>query len=173
MIRNSYKINGDVCEVYLSNFKQCRNPGELLCIIDTADLPKVEKHVWYMKSGRYAYNNAIGFMHNYLMNPEDGFEVDHINRNGLDNRRCNLDIVTHQENCRRRGMRVDNTSGTTGVSYVKPVNRWLAYTSIDNKRFNLGYYLNKEDAIYARQVYNKYRIKPSRKSVLNREYDLK
>ena len=78
-------------------------------------------------------------------------EVDHINHNGLDNRKENLRIVTHKQNKFNNPILSTNTSGVTGVSWSKQKNKWRAYITIDNKQKSLGYYFNKEDAIKARK----------------------
>ena len=48
-----------------------------------------------------------------------GYEIDHINGNPSDCRLENLRVVPHKINCRNRGKRKDNSSGTTGVYYQK------------------------------------------------------
>ena len=60
--------------------------------------------------------------HAILGKPPQGYVVDHINGNRLDNRRCNLRFVTHQQNAfNTRKHRVENgTSRFKGVSYMKP-----------------------------------------------------
>ena len=82
---------------------------------------------------------------------EKGDEVDHINGNGLDNRRENLRLATSQQNHRNRKTPKNNTSGVTGVYYYPKINRWKAGISINKKMRWFGTYVNKDDAIRARK----------------------
>lgn len=85
-------------------------------------------------------------MHQFL-----GFQnYDHIDRNELNNRRYNLRICTHKENCQNRGMYSNNTSGVKGVYWAKLIQKWTARIQIDGKNTNLGSFIEKEDAIIAR-----------------------
>ena len=61
---------------------------------------------------------------NFIPNPENKPEVDHIDRNPLNNHVSNLRWVTRQENVDNKGMTIRNTSGHTGISYRKSRNRW-------------------------------------------------
>ena len=103
-----------------------------------------------------------------IMNPPDNMEVDHINHDTLDNRKCNLRICTRSENrrngrkqCKRTGARfkgvfyhaqgTHNGSRSNGV-----VKRWRAYTRIMGKRIWLGYYASDTEAAMA---YNRFAAK--------------
>ena len=44
----------------------------------------------------------------------------------------------------------NNKSGITGVCFYKRENRWVARINVDKKNINIGYFVNKEDAINAR-----------------------
>jgi hypothetical protein len=84
-----------------------------------------------------------------------GLEVDHINRNTLDNCRNNLRLVSHSINCCNRGLRKDNKAGQTGVNWCKPIKRWSARISINGRRICLGYFKLQQHAIEARQCAEK------------------
>lgn len=73
-------------------------------------------------------------------------KVDHVNLNGIDNRRQNLRLATHQENIRNCGIRRNNTSGHTGVTWAKREQKWCAYISINGKQIHLGYHVHFDDA---------------------------
>ena len=57
-------------------------------------------------------------MHRQIMNPPKGMVVDHINGNGLDDRRCNLRICSHRDNIRHGRKRIDGQSRFIGVCPV-------------------------------------------------------
>lgn len=77
----------------------------------------------------------------------DGFLVDHIDGDGLNNRIENLRIVNPGDSQRNRPLQINNTSGTPGVTYNKKYKTWQV-TLCKNY---LGSYKNLEDAINARK----------------------
>lgn len=89
-------------------------------------------------------------LHRLIMNPPKGFVVDHINGDGLNNRRESLRICTIAENNRNHaGRRRNNTSGYIGVCYVKARDRWMAHITSD-RLINLGHYDTPEEAARVR-----------------------
>ena len=77
-------------------------------------------------------------------------EIDHEDSDGLNNTWFNLRNVTHQENCKNTRMGKSNTSGTVGVHWCNRDQRWVARIQVDGKTKSVGYFKNKQDAIYAR-----------------------
>lgn len=74
--------------------------------------------------------------------------VDHINQNGLDNRRCNLRLVTHQQNCLNIRMRANKTSQYRGVSKNRH-NTWTVQFRNNIRRVNGGSYKTEVEAALA------------------------
>ena len=91
------------------------------------------------------------YLHRIIMGEPEGFVVDHINRNPLDNRRENLRIVSHQENQMNLNMRKTNKSGVPGVCWDKDANKWVAKITYKYKRIHLGRFEKLEDARKARK----------------------
>lgn len=77
-------------------------------------------------------------------------QIDHINGVRIDNRIENLRTVTSQENMRNIKMFSTNTSGVTGVSWVKARGKWMAMISVEGRNKNLGYFQSIDDAKAAR-----------------------
>lgn len=73
-------------------------------LIDVDDVVKIKQSRWHLHLSHgisYAISTKLGPMHRYLLSLIDSpLEVDHINGNGLDNRKKNLRAVTHLENMR-------------------------------------------------------------------------
>lgn len=118
-------------------------------LIDDHDAEAVNKFKWHFFSGyavRSLYKHPSGknkeFLHNFLMGPGEGLEVDHIDGNPLNNQRENLRVCTHAQNNRNRKRAKNNTSGYKGVSFHKNTGRWQAALS-------LGLYSSKEEAALA------------------------
>lgn len=75
--------------------------------------------------------------------------IDHINGNGLDNRRSNLRPTTHKENMRNRGAQRNNTSGYKGVVWHAKTKKWLARINVDGRQISLRYHDDPADAARA------------------------
>ena len=87
----------------------------------------------------------------FIDNPDNKLFVDHINGIKIDNRIENLRWATGTENHHNSKMPINNTSGTKGVCWYKNNNKWHAQIKIDGKKVHIGYFVNIEDAIKARQ----------------------
>jgi hypothetical protein len=77
-------------------------------------------------------------MHRFILPPPEGRMVDHINGNGLDNRKENLRLVTHQQNMHNARTALTNTSGVKGVSWSKVSGKWRADVWMNNRQISLG-----------------------------------
>lgn len=125
-----------------------------VALVDDADYPRVCHIKWYAHNMGYAYNKKHGLMHRLICPPPEGFELDHINRNGFDNRRCNLRICTHQENMWNRRLR-KNQHGYAGVKYRYDASHYVAKIRLPNgKDLYLGHADTAEAAaqLYAEAV---------------------
>lgn len=81
-----------------------------------------------------------------------GLELDRLNNAG-DYCPSNCRFVTRQTNVCNTDIRKDNTSGHKGVSFIKTTGKWRAYKIIEGKHYHLGYYVNKDEAIKARNTF--------------------
>lgn len=77
-------------------------------------------------------------------------EIDHIDRDRLNNKIENLREASSQCNARNRKERSDNTSGVKGVYWCKRGSRWSVYICISQKKRFVGYYQDYADAVSAR-----------------------
>lgn len=97
------------------------------------------------KGKAYAVHRVVWEMFHGEM--PDGFLIDHIDGDGLNNRIGNLRIVNPQESQRNRPIQINNTSGTPGVTYNKKYKTW----QVTLCKSYLGSYKNLEDAVNARK----------------------
>ena len=94
------------------------------------------------ENGRDVYDRI--YLHRAILKPPKEMVVDHINRNPLDNRRCNLRIVTYQQNSFNHKKTKDTSSKYMGVCFDR--GRWKASLSILKRLTHLGYFDCEEDA---------------------------
>lgn len=127
-------------------------------IVDDDDYEYLIRWKWYRDIGGYAVRvgwkngKAKGFfMHKIIMNPPDGMQVDHINHNKLDNRRCNLRTCTQTQNNMNKGFDSRNTSGYKGVSWHKSAKKWFVYIRFNKQRVNIGLF---DDPVEAAKAYD-------------------
>lgn len=128
--------------------------GEIRYVfVSPEDFEYLIKFNWHL-SGRYARNKKIGFMHRAIAKRMDldltDKEIDHRDRNPLNNLRSNLRAATHKENMKNQSIRSNNSSGIPGVSFHKRANRWQAHIMISGKEKHLGYFKTFEEAKEAR-----------------------
>ena len=86
----------------------------------------------------------------FVGEPPLGYTVDHINRNKLDNRLCNLRYADRTEQIINQKIRSDNTSGCKGVSYSNKDCKWVASMTKKGKT-TLKQFLYFEDAVHYRK----------------------
>lgn len=120
-------------------------------IIDDEDFDRVMEHKWrcdFKSKTHGSYACTIGirknsiYMHRFITRAPKGMVVDHKNGDGLDNRKGNLRVCTHQENSRsRQCLQKNNTSGYQGV--FKSQYGWQARIRINGEDTYLGFSKNK------------------------------
>jgi len=96
---NTIKIYDDHAEILFDG-------SDDVAIIDLDDVERCSCHKWMITEmmGNTRYVKAIiddvnTGLHRFILNAPEGSVVDHINRNGLDNRKANLRFVSTSENC--------------------------------------------------------------------------
>jgi hypothetical protein len=130
-----------------------------VAIVDDEDYERLSEWKWHVVNGKYAARSVwdgksktkkMVLLHREVMSATDGFDVDHINLNTFDNRKANLRVVTHQDNCfNRPGL--SKHSKHKGV-YKLPNGSWASKIKVGEKAHNLGTYKSEIDAAKAYNV---------------------
>jgi hypothetical protein len=133
-----------------------------VAIVDRDDATRVLAHEWQVLHGPHTTyartsvpNTGHGprqitrMLHVFLMGVP---LVDHINGDGLDNRRANLRAATSMANAQNRRLFRNNTSGYKGVSWHPQRERWWAQIMADGKKRSLKLHDTPEEAARAYDV---------------------
>ncbi len=126
-----------------------------VAIVDDEDFAELVKYRWCaIKSYNtyYAVRNSPRSygkrhtirMHAVILNPPQGMIIDHINGNGLDNRRENLRVVTTRQN--QQNLHIPKSSRYPGVIWYKQTKRWQARIKINGRSKHLGYFKDEFEA---------------------------
>lgn len=122
----------------------------LRALVDDDDYEELSKYKWCASPLRYNTSYALRnvyipgkspktiFMHNVILNPKKGELVDHIDGDGLDNRKTNLRICTNTQNQWNKPMQSNNKTGYKGVSYYKTSKKWKAKVVANGVVYHLG-----------------------------------
>jgi hypothetical protein len=136
------EVDGDIAVLTLTRGQKA--------LIDAVDLPLVKGRSWFTlgASGRFyaatrGDEGVVLTLHRFLMKPPADKVVDHVNGDGLDNRRCNLRLATTQQNTANSRRNTHAKSGYIGVHAHKSGKFFANFT------INLGTYDNAEDAARA------------------------
>lgn len=125
----------------------------LFALVDAADYEKVSKYRWYASvHGPNIYalayvNGRAVTMHRLLMKPRKGYVVDHIDGNGLNNRRCNLRVCTPTQNLANKAPR-GGSSHFVGV--YRRRDKWIAHVTRRGKCHYVGLFDDEIEAAKAR-----------------------
>jgi len=133
-------------------------------IVDQEDFERLNKYKWHANKAKntcYAVRRVhIGTnkwkhikMHREVIDPPDHLFVDHINHNGLDNRKANLRPATHRQNSYNRiHFRRNPSSKYKGVSWRKQTKKWDVQIRYNGKTKFIGSF---ENEIEAAKAYDK------------------
>lgn len=80
----------------------------------------------------------------FLPNYDERLQVDHINGNKIDNRLCNIRMVTVRQNAQNR--KEHRNGRLVGINHIKKDNAWSSRILINGKRVFLGYYKTQIEA---------------------------
>jgi len=134
-------------------------------IVDPEDYKRLSKYKWYAKKcGKTFYASRTVWtgknkkrinitMHRQILNPPYPLVVDHINHNGLDNRKANLRPATRKQNNMNRLCikRKGSPSKYKGVIWHKHTKKWNVQICYNGKRKTIGYF---NDEIEAAKAYD-------------------
>lgn len=130
-----------------------------VALVDDSDYKQLIKHKWYAHfdgTEWYAVRNVwietptrrrtTIKMHRYILGLQsgDGLVIDHINGDGLDNRRCNLRLATHAENLRNQRTQIKSKSGLKGVTASG--GKWRVSIKINGRTKHVGIFDDPKDA---------------------------
>lgn len=148
--------------------------SDTFVLVDEDNYEKLNKFTWYCRRSNHTRKDGsvcidlrpmrvegprnarkyIYMVHDILPKKQ-GVEIDHKNRNTLDNRRCNLRYATSAQNKYNRAAEYDSSTKIKGVQ-VNRIGKWNALIRFNGKRLYLGNFTTKEEAGNA---YNKASIK--------------
>jgi len=151
-------------------------------IVDDADFDWLNQWKWSAHKNRNTFyagrkirvglKRKLLLMHRLILGLDFGDERqgDHINMDGLDNRRKNLRIATNAQNRRNRGKQANNTSGYKGVTWRKQRKKWQAHIQVKGKVKHLGYFT---DPVEASEAYDSASQKYHGKFAQTNEYEVR
>jgi len=125
--------------------------------VDAEDYSRLSRFRWFAKKrndGKFVAlrmrrkyeigNTKFVAMHRLVVDAPEGIQVDHINLDSLDNRRCNLRVCTNGNNQMNSALRSHNTSGYKGVDFSQGM--WRARIVKQGKEVFLGRFDSPEEA---------------------------
>lgn len=110
--------------------------------------PRYLNSVYAVTRMRIDGKSVLKSLQRLILNPSCGLYADHINRDTLDNRKCNLRVVTGSQNV----LNAKHKGGSSiyrGVAWHKTNKRWVAKTRRNYKQIHIGSFRYEKDAAHA------------------------
>ncbi|HEY1248828.1 MAG TPA: HNH endonuclease [Nitrososphaera sp.] len=129
-----------------------------VAIIDDEDYDLISQYKWcaHWNGTRWYAISATGGhrvrMHRLLIDVPEGYEVDHINGDSLDNRKQNLRVVTRAKNLQNREANKNSTSKYIGVYLESGTGKFRAALKKNGITYRGGRYKTEEEAAKARDI---------------------
>ncbi len=126
--------------------------------VDPSDLARVCRHSWQIQKNKWGIyvrtmiKKRKVYLHRFILDAPKGSDVDHKNRDGLDNRRANLRICTRSQNNMNAKRKSNSSSPYKGVVKLPSVGRrkiWNARITHEGKVRSLGYFMTAIEAVRA------------------------
>jgi hypothetical protein len=139
----------------ITTMKRIKLTHGKFAIVDNDDFDMLSEHKWCaVKKSKTFYavsriNGKVVYMHHLILSIRKNQVIDHIDGNGLNNRRENLRRATRQQNLLNRGVQKNNSSGKKGVTYCRQTKKWRAIIAYKRKQVCLGRHESKELASMA------------------------
>lgn len=131
-----------VCDCHYDKVKQWK--------WSALDQGRLRKSYAAVREQKIGDKYKVILIHRFIMDCPEGMVVDHINGNQMDNRCNNLRICTRsQNNANQRGAKRNSKSGHKGVYWHKAAQKWCAEVVHERKKYYLGVFKNKLDAVGA------------------------
>ena len=148
---NEFVLDGDIYRIKLYN---CKSEEVAEAIIDAEDYEKCKDLKWYLTGSGYVISGHAPFLQHLIFGRKT--QLDHKDRDKLNNRRNNLRTCTTAENSRNHKISSLNMSGYKGVHWHKKQRKWRADITSNTKRIYLGLFADVKQAALA---YNEAAIK--------------
>lgn len=151
---NKFILRNNIYRVKTYN-KYGKHSGEF--IIDKEDIEKCKKYKWYINGYGYVVthtkrpNRKYIALHNLIAGHQANkkTQVDHINNNKLDNRKCNLRISTISQNNANRPAFKNRRSEYRGVYWTTKGQKWTSSIRVNGKTKFLGCFDKPKEAARA------------------------
>jgi hypothetical protein len=153
IIKTKYEPNEIVIDADIAHIVIFKNEVRHLVHIPLNKVVLVSQYKWHMNHYGYIVSsrkNQKIWLHRLLLNAPNDMQVDHKDRNPLNNTDENLRLCTAQENAINRSTQSNNTSGSTGIVWHTKANKWCARIKYNGKEIHLGLFDNYEDALSQR-----------------------
>lgn len=122
-------------------------------LVDDSDYKELSKYKWCISNLKYAVRrmpkeaSRVIYMHRVIANVREDQQVDHVNRDKLDNRRSNLRAASEAENRRNMPARSDNKSGYKGIHWDNNRKKYVVQICVNGRGYWGGRHKNLTEAI--------------------------